>query len=166
MALQPQDRVQTVREWLELVMPIKTSSPSPQIVTPNLKSQNQVQAKTSTHQKQNNPPTVDPAYRRESFRVASVSPLDNIPPSSIKSSHSSTPTSNPKSDDNIKLKTAKMDYTQLRDLLAAGKWKEADEKTARVMLAVAGREKQGWLDIEHIDNFPYQALDSLFTVVA
>jgi eukaryotic-like serine/threonine-protein kinase len=37
---------------------------------------------------------------------------------------------------------------------AAGKWKEADEETARVMLAIAGREKERWLDVEHIDNFP------------
>ncbi len=47
-----------------------------------------------------------------------------------------------------------MDYSQLRDLLKAGKWKEADEETARVMLAVAKREKEGWLDVKHIDNFP------------
>ncbi|MBC5796428.1 GUN4 domain-containing protein [Sphaerospermopsis sp. LEGE 00249] len=47
-----------------------------------------------------------------------------------------------------------MDYIKLRDLLKAGKWKEADEKTARVMLAVAKREKEGWLREENIDNFP------------
>jgi len=47
-----------------------------------------------------------------------------------------------------------MDYSKLRDLLAAGKWKEADEETFRVMLAVAKREKEGWLDVESIDNFP------------
>lgn len=47
-----------------------------------------------------------------------------------------------------------MDYSKLRDLLKAGKWKEADKETTRVMLAVAKREKKGWLDVEHIDNFP------------
>lgn len=51
-----------------------------------------------------------------------------------------------------------MDYRQLRDLLAAGKWKEADEETRRVMLAVMKREKEGWLDVEHIDNFPCEDL--------
>ncbi len=54
----------------------------------------------------------------------------------------------------IKLITAKMDYTGLRDLLAALKWREADEETWRVMLAVAGRDKERWLDKEHIDKFP------------
>jgi hypothetical protein len=47
-----------------------------------------------------------------------------------------------------------MDYRKLRDYLAQGKWKEADEETIRVMLAVAKREKEGWLDDKSIDNFP------------
>jgi serine/threonine protein kinase len=47
-----------------------------------------------------------------------------------------------------------MDYTKLRDLLTGGKWKEADAETRRVMLAVAKREKEGWLDDESIDKFP------------
>ncbi|MFM8003504.1 MAG: GUN4 domain-containing protein, partial [Dolichospermum sp.] len=45
-------------------------------------------------------------------------------------------------------------YRKLRDLLKAGKWKEADEETERVMLAVANLEEESWLDNEHIDNFP------------
>ena len=47
-----------------------------------------------------------------------------------------------------------MDYRKLRDYLAQGKWKEADEETKRVMLAVVKREKVGWLDEGSIDNFP------------
>ncbi|MEI2580272.1 GUN4 domain-containing protein [Scytonema sp. PRP1] len=47
-----------------------------------------------------------------------------------------------------------VDYTRLRDLLAAGKWKEADEETFAVMLKASGRENDGWLDIESIKNFP------------
>ncbi|CCI20313.1 Serine/threonine kinase (fragment) [Microcystis aeruginosa PCC 9807] len=55
----------------------------------------------------------------------------------------------------VELKSdAGMDYSKLRDLLKAGKWKEADEETLRVMLAVAKREKEGWLRVEDIDNFP------------
>ncbi|MCL1474109.1 GUN4 domain-containing protein [Argonema antarcticum] len=37
-------------------------------------------------------------------------------------------------------------YTRLRDLLAAGKLKEADDETRSVMLKVAGREHEGWLN--------------------
>ncbi|MDB9534908.1 GUN4 domain-containing protein [Dolichospermum planctonicum CS-1226] len=45
-------------------------------------------------------------------------------------------------------------YEKLEKLLAEGKWKEVDEETARVMLVVAKREKEGWLDALSIDNFP------------
>ncbi|MGB3418989.1 MAG: GUN4 domain-containing protein, partial [Dolichospermum sp.] len=51
-----------------------------------------------------------------------------------------------------------MDYRKLRDYLAQGKWKEADEETRQVMLAVAKREKEGWLDDKSIDNFPCEDL--------
>ncbi|MGI2908082.1 protein kinase domain-containing protein [Tolypothrix sp. VBCCA 56010] len=64
-------------------------------------------------------------------------------------------------EDNIKLKTARMDYTRLRDFLAAGKWKEADQETARVILAVAGREDERYLDGESIDNFPCEDLRTI-----
>ena len=54
-----------------------------------------------------------------------------------------------------------MDYRKLRDLLAAGKWKEADEETKRVMLKVGGREKEGWLDNSSIDKFPCEDLRTI-----
>lgn len=47
-----------------------------------------------------------------------------------------------------------VDYRKLRDLLKAGKWKEADGETLAVMLKAAVREKEGWLDKSSIDNFP------------
>jgi uncharacterized caspase-like protein len=54
-----------------------------------------------------------------------------------------------------------VDYTNLRDLLAAKKWQDADEETARVMLKVAGREKEGWLDKESIEKFPCDDLRTI-----
>ncbi|NEP35921.1 MULTISPECIES: GUN4 domain-containing protein [unclassified Moorena] len=47
-------------------------------------------------------------------------------------------------------------YSQLRELLAAGKWKEADLETARVILEVANRlqDKDAWLRVIDIQNFP------------
>lgn len=47
-----------------------------------------------------------------------------------------------------------VDYTRLRDLLADGKWKEADQETLTVMLKVTRREEEGSLDIESIETFP------------
>ena len=49
-------------------------------------------------------------------------------------------------------------YTKLRDLLAAGKWKEADQETARVILKAAGREEEGWLRSKDVEQFPCSAL--------
>jgi len=54
-----------------------------------------------------------------------------------------------------------MDYTNLRNYLATKKWREADEETGRVMLKVAGREKEGWLNTESIDNFPCEDLRTI-----
>ena len=58
-----------------------------------------------------------------------------------------------------------VDYTQLRDLLAAGNWKDADYETYLVMLKVVGREKGDWISYEEILNFPctdLRTIDSLW----
>ncbi|MEP6487304.1 serine/threonine-protein kinase [Microcoleus vaginatus GB2-A3] len=53
------------------------------------------------------------------------------------------------------LKSARgVDYTRLRDLLATGEWKEADEETLKVMLKAARREKERSFNRESIENFP------------
>jgi len=54
-----------------------------------------------------------------------------------------------------------MDYTNLRNLLAAKKWQEADRETRRVMYKVAGREEERWLDTESIDKFPCEDLRTI-----
>jgi eukaryotic-like serine/threonine-protein kinase len=53
------------------------------------------------------------------------------------------------------------DYTKLSESLAAGKWKEADEETKRLMLSVGKREEDGWLDAGIIDTFPCQDLRTI-----
>jgi hypothetical protein len=63
---------------------------------------------------------------------------------------------------NIELKSEKnVDYTKLRDLLAAGKWKEADEETFKVMLEAANQTSRGWLDEDDINNFPCEDLRTI-----
>lgn len=52
-------------------------------------------------------------------------------------------------------------YQRLRKLLAAGKWKEADKETARVMLEVAGRTEQGYLNTKSIETFPCAELRTI-----
>jgi hypothetical protein len=47
-----------------------------------------------------------------------------------------------------------VDYTKLRDLLAAGKWKEADYETFLVMLQAVGRKEPDYIRLEELLNFP------------
>ncbi len=62
----------------------------------------------------------------------------------------------------IELKSEKgIDYTKLRDLLAAGKWKEADQQTTNVMLKVMGKTTWWSVEISDIDNFPCDDLQTI-----
>ncbi|BAY30556.1 GUN4 domain-containing protein [Nostoc carneum NIES-2107] len=47
-----------------------------------------------------------------------------------------------------------VDYTKLRNLLAAGKWKEADYETYLVMLQAVGHKEIGRIRDEELLNFP------------
>ena len=57
-----------------------------------------------------------------------------------------------------------VDYTKLRDLLAQGKWKEADKETLLVMLKVAGLIEGDWLRVEDIEEFPCTDLRTIDTL--
>ena len=62
----------------------------------------------------------------------------------------------------VSLKSEKgIDYTKLRDLLAAGKWFEADQETGLLMCQAAGRESEGWLRSFELDNFPCEDLRTI-----
>jgi formylglycine-generating enzyme required for sulfatase activity len=50
-------------------------------------------------------------------------------------------------------------YIRLEQLLANQQWKQADQETARVMLKIAEREEEAFLNIEAIDNFPCDDLE-------
>ncbi|MGB3421023.1 MAG: serine/threonine-protein kinase [Dolichospermum sp.] len=97
-----------------------------------------------------------------------VQPVVNIPtPQSvnfnIQQPQRRTPPPNPlpASEEGELKSSCGIDYRKLRDYLAQGKWKEADAETRRVMLAVGKREEEGWLDVEHIDNFPCEDLRTI-----
>jgi serine/threonine protein kinase len=51
-----------------------------------------------------------------------------------------------------------MDYYQLESFLKAKKWQEADAATRNLMLKIAGRQKEGWLDVKSIGYFPCEEL--------
>ena len=113
MELEPQNRPQSVQEWLDLVTPKPVVAPKP-VAVPK-----PVAAK---------PVAAPKPVAAETTRVISA---------------------------------VRMDYYNLRDLLAAGKWKEADKETARVMLKVAGRKNYQILDTKSTDNFPCEDLRTI-----
>ena len=47
-----------------------------------------------------------------------------------------------------------IDYTKLRDLLAAKNWKEADEETYQVMIQAVGKEDGDYFNKDELLNFP------------
>lgn len=51
-----------------------------------------------------------------------------------------------------------VDYTPLRNLLAAGEWQKADRETETVMIMASGREQDGWLSEEDLEMFPCEDL--------
>ena len=59
------------------------------------------------------------------------------------------------------ISSVETDYAVLRDLLAAGKWKEADLETSAVMLKAAGRELEGWCNSECLKNLPCEDLNTV-----
>ncbi|MBR8840407.1 MAG: GUN4 domain-containing protein [Stigonema ocellatum SAG 48.90 = DSM 106950] len=56
---------------------------------------------------------------------------------------------------------ANVDYTQLRDLLAARNWKEADNETYLVMLEVVDREDGDWIRSDELLDFPCTDLGTI-----
>ncbi|MBE9071047.1 GUN4 domain-containing protein [Microcystis sp. LEGE 08355] len=68
----------------------------------------------------------------------------------------------PKVAANIVLKSARgVNYSKLQQLLGAGNWKEADEETGKVMLQVARRERERFLGIDDIHDFPCEDLRTI-----
>ncbi|MGK7918421.1 MAG: GUN4 domain-containing protein [Trichodesmium sp.] len=47
-----------------------------------------------------------------------------------------------------------INYSKLQDLLATGKWREADQETARLMFKITNQKAGDRLKISSIDNFP------------
>jgi serine/threonine protein kinase len=63
-------------------------------------------------------------------------------------------------DEKIKLQTPQRDFSNLDQLLAQGKWKEADQETANLMFKIMNREgkKERWLREDDCKNFPIEEL--------
>ncbi|MDX2099361.1 MAG: GUN4 domain-containing protein [Leptolyngbyaceae cyanobacterium bins.59] len=54
-----------------------------------------------------------------------------------------------------------MDYLLLRNYLGAGKWREANEETWRLVQRICSNGSSSWLQLEHLRNFPCQDLQTI-----
>ena len=64
--------------------------------------------------------------------------------------------------DQVLLETEKgANYTKLRDLLKAQKWKEADQETYRLMITIVGRKEGDYFRKEELLNFPCKDLKTI-----
>jgi hypothetical protein len=54
-----------------------------------------------------------------------------------------------------------INYQPLINLLTDGKWRKADEWTWQVFLQIAGREEEGWLELEDIERLPCTDLTTI-----
>jgi serine/threonine protein kinase len=52
-------------------------------------------------------------------------------------------------------------YSKLRQLLTAQKWREADLETTAILLKVSNREQEGWIRAEDFKKFPCQDLHTI-----
>ncbi|WP_071190977.1 GUN4 domain-containing protein [Trichormus sp. NMC-1] len=79
-----------------------------------------------------------------------ISPANNPP---------ETPPTPPQTDN---LSSEKgIDYTTLRDLLAAQKWQEADKETYEVMIKAVSKKSGDWLTSDELLNFPCKDLRTI-----
>ncbi|MEA5451205.1 GUN4 domain-containing protein [Leptolyngbya sp. CCNP1308] len=54
-----------------------------------------------------------------------------------------------------------IDYQNLRNLLKAGKWREADQETYRLMIITVGKKEGQWFDRKDLEKFPCEDLRTL-----
>lgn len=80
---------------------------------------------------------------------------ENVAPSSPQ------PIVNPSQPDVLLESEKGVDYTHLQDLLAEGKWKEADHETYLRMLEAVGRSKGDWIRAEELKTFPCKDLKTI-----
>ncbi|WGV28601.1 serine/threonine-protein kinase [Halotia branconii] len=135
MALEAKDRPQTMQEWLNLLK-----------LTPDFDSVNKSQTVTQTFK--------DKILQIQLHikNIFTTQPSPELKPSATPPRlwFSSVAMERNSNENRI--------YYKLENLLKDKKWQQADEETIRLILQLADREEQGWLDVEHINNLLFTDL--------
>ena len=69
-----------------------------------------------------------------------------------------TQANTPRNNPSPRTESTPVTFEKLEGLLKAGKWQDADEETWELMLKLTKREREGWLRLEDVKNFPRQEL--------
>jgi serine protease Do len=79
--------------------------------------------------------------------------ISNIQNNTQNNTQANTPRNNPSPTE-----PTPVTFQKLEAFLKAGKWRDADLETWEVMLKLTKREREGWLRLEDVKNFPRQEL--------
>ncbi|MEH2075159.1 MAG: serine/threonine-protein kinase [Nostoc sp.] len=175
MALQPQERLQSVLEFRELLgsASIQPHQQEGQQLIANIKGLELQSQEFPQLVSPKQLPGIDKEESEETILLVSPKQLnpqisDRLKDGILKNialqfkkSLQSVSESREKLSEIKLISAVNIDYTRLQDLLAAGEWKEANEEATRVMLAVPKREKEGWFRPQDIDNFPYEDIQTI-----
>jgi serine/threonine protein kinase len=143
MELNSENRSPSITAWLELLKGTAIPNRS-RVVNPQSSAFN--------------PPL--PALNRISSHPARHTSPRTFPQNPAPPINTSAPTAHPIQSISL-ISIAGVDYAPLQELLSQGKFKDADQETARMLLKLADREKAGWLDKIHVDNLPCEDLRTI-----
>ena len=158
MEIQPEDRPQTVQEWLTLL----------QLQPQSIMSQMSQVSQTIMSQ-------------MSTLNIPSVKPISQkyISQNYVKNSYTGEPNGlfmgigvfifviviyifAPNFDFSTQeTKIKEIDYTALENFFKSDNFQEADKETLRILLLLVEREKQYWLDLEDLENIPCKDLDKI-----
>ena len=147
MAFHPEERPQSVAEWLSYFTEVITEFKSQQskVKSKNLSTENVENtiiskdyfSPESTEFKSQQSKVKSKNLSTENVENTIIS-KDYFPPESLVSS----------------FKETEIDYRQLESFLAAEKWQKADAETREIMLKILGRETKEWQGKAEIEKFP------------
>ncbi|NER03251.1 MAG: protein kinase [Okeania sp. SIO3C4] len=156
MEIQPEDRPQTVQEWLALLQ-LQPQSIMSQMSQVSQKIQSQITATFVPVARPISQNSVKSFYIGEAnglFIVTGILGFVFVVIYIFFPNLNFSINSRPPID-------KKIDYTALENFLSSDKFKEADQETLRILLSLVGREKQYWFNLKDIENIPCKDLDKI-----
>jgi serine/threonine-protein kinase len=170
MELEPENRPQSMQEWLKLLEPKQVAPVStPQPVQPSPQRSGLRNGSSIPRHRLNTKSTWAVGAVVALTLVALAGALVGRQYPFLSSKPQVSPTernlpTNPNSAATNPTSAVRVDYSKLQNLLAQDKWKEADQETQNVMQKVAGREKDRWLRDEDLEKFPCTDLRTIDTL--